>query len=69
MKYDVPSNAHVRHLSACELQRRLDDHNKALEGRGVSCQCMECLYNRWYWTMQYHTKYPELPEWAKKKEA
>lgn len=56
----------MRHPSETQLHKQLHAHNKPLEGRGVSCQCMECLYNRWYWKNQYGVSYPDLPEWAKK---
>jgi len=64
-----PERGQVQHFGQAELQQLLDDHNKSLAGRGVSCQCMDCLYRRWYWKMQYGVVYPNLAEWAQKKEA
>ena len=53
----------IRHMSDRQLKQALDSHNANMVGRGVSCQCNECLYNRWYWKTQYNTEYPELPYW------
>ena len=39
-----------------QLQQELDAHSR---GSGVSCQCMECLYNRWYWKSRYKFSYPQ----------
>jgi hypothetical protein len=49
----------IRHMDAGALQQALDAHNVPFSSHGTQCECVECLYNRWYWLQQYRLPYPQ----------